>query len=323
MLSFENDLAAVLQALNTNEIVPALLKGSHLAAIIYSEPSHRPMSDFDLLVSLDQMETAVGALKTIGYASEHARPVAVWSDRSRDLRMHKPGCFTVELHWGIADPRDPVFIDLGGLWQRTREVRVFGKTARVLSSEDLLLHVCFHASVSHQFDEKGLRPFFDVQAITDRLGESLDWNLVAARAREWGIERATFLMLELASQHGVESIPAHVLARLRPKVVPNEVVEAARALMFEVPPLRSPVAPRSIAYAWTSPRSMWRHLFSPQNRTQPTVAAQSQAYAAQYVTFIWDCLLRDRQRLTALLRRIRRHLVLSGWLTKEKGGAEL
>jgi hypothetical protein len=322
MVHFGHDLEAVLQALNTTEIVPVLLKGAHLAALIYPEPSHRPMSDFDLLIPIDQMEFAVDALKDIGYVAEHSKPVALWREGSRDLRMQKQGCFTVELHWGIADPRDAVSIDLDGLWRRALTVEIFGKTARVLSPEDLLLHICFHAGVSHQLDEKGLRPFFDVQAIAGRLGEAIDWDLVVARAREWRTERATFLMLELASEQGLKSIPASTVEKLRPKVVPDAVLEAARGLMFEVPSLRPPVAPRSVAYAWASPRSMWRHLFARSNREEPTVLEQGRAYAAEYLGFIWHCLRRDRQRLAGLLTRIRRHLVLSGWLAKEQSGAK-
>jgi hypothetical protein len=317
------DVSAVLQTLNSVGITPIVLKGAHLAAMIYPDECDRPMSDVDLLVRLGEIDISQKALQDIGYMPEHAKSVSDWSMRSRDIRLLKDDALLVELHWSLSDPRDGVAIDLDGLWHRSREFQVSGACARVLCPEDLLLHVCFHAGVSHQFDEKGLRPLLDIRAIIDRLGDSLDWNAIVSRACDWRTERCTYLMLELARRVMAAPIPQSVLAELKPAKVSTAVYAAAQAQLFEVPGPRTPIFPRSIALAWVNPRSMWHHLFAPQNLKQPSMPAQMRAYVADYLGFAWRCLWRDRQRLLVIIRRFRRHLVLSTWFAAERGGPRL
>jgi hypothetical protein len=316
----ERNLSVVLQVLNAAGIKAILLKGAHLATMVYPDPSHRPMSDLDLLLEFDQVEPAGAVLRSIGYTPAHAKPIEDWSKRTREIRMSKDGFLPVELHWSIADPRDHVCIDVNGLRERAQEFTFFGQSARVLAVEDLLLHLCFHAGISHQFDEKGPRPLLDIRATVERFGGSLDWSALVRRAHTWGISRCTYLMLELARRHGGAAIPADVLSKLKPTRVPLTVLEAACAEMFEVPGPRARVYPRSIALGWLEPRSMWNHLFAPANRKQPSMRSSMKKYASDYLGFAWHCLWGDRPRLVAVFRSLQRHIVLRRWLAQEQGG---
>ncbi len=318
----ERDLSAALRALNAVNITPILLKGAHLATMIYPEIADRPMADIDLLVPVDKMAAAEKALMDLAYTSERTKSMEDWCARSREIQMLKPDAMAVELHWALTNPRDLVAVDHDGLWCRSHEVNMFGHNARVLSLEDLVLYISYHAVISHQFGEKGLRPLFDILAILRRHSQFMDWNVVEQRARQWRIERATYLMLQLARQEGDAPIPDNLLSRLKPRSVSSVIYNAARAQMFEAPGLRlHPVIPASIALAWVSPKSMWNHLFASRNRKQETVRSEMGMYVARYGRFLWHCLLHDRQRLRVIFKRVWRHLVLSNWLADERSAA--
>jgi hypothetical protein len=318
----ERDLSAVLQVLNAAGIKPILLKGAHLATAVYPDLSHRPMSDLDLLLEFDQVEPAARALRSVGFTMPHAKPIAEWSKRAKDITASKDDFLPVELHWSIVDPRFHVCIDHNGLRQRAREVACFGQSARVLAIEDLLLHICFHAAIPHEFDEKGLRPLLDVCAIVEKFHDSLDWSAVVDRAHAWRISRCTYLVLELARRHGQAAIPGHVLSRLKPAEVHPAVLEAARLEIFDPPGGRTRVSPRSVALAWRHPRALWDLVFAPASLNDPTIVASVRKYTSNYAGFIWHSLWRDRQRLAAAWKSMRAHIVLNRWLAQEQGGPE-
>lgn len=300
----QRDVVATLAALNGAGITPILLKGAHLAAFVYSDPGDRPMADIDVLVHEDQCKIAEKALLDAGFTSQ-------WSTRTCQINLLKIGATAVEVHWAICKERDEVSIDHDGLFQRSLAVEIGGQEARVFSNEDLLLHICFHAGVSHQFGEKGLRPLFDVLEILRRV--PLDWSIIAQRSKEWRIEHAVDLMLEIARREAHASIPAPSSS------VSPKVYRSARAQLFEAPGVNVyPIAPSSIASAWADPRAMWNHLASKEHRKHDTVHEEVGGYLSSYARYFWHCLVHDRKRLRVIFQRTRRHVVLSTWLAQQR-----
>jgi|GEM_PF-3000012 len=309
--TFAADLAAALRALHANAIDVILLKGAHLATLIYPEASHRPMADFDLLVRRDDMERAADVLNGIGYVTNQVEPIAEACVESRHIApFQKSGSFPIELHWALTDTSVPVRIDLDGLWKRSLEVTVFGERARVLSAEDVVLYICVHAGIVHNFGEKGIRPLLDINAILERC--ALDWDTVVSRAREWRADRSVYLTLELAKRHGGAAIPDEVLAALKPSRVSQSVIEAARHQLFESPGMHLPVHPDPLALVVRKPRAVLDYL-KRRGRVKKAVS--------RYGGFAWSSLFRrNRDMLTVVMRRTARHVLLNSWLTKSSVG---
>ena len=307
------ELKAILQALAAKNITPILLKGAHLALFVYPEPGHRPMADIDLLVRESDLEEANRVLMEIGYAPQYDESIEVAHTHSHALPLLlKPGCIAIELHWTLADPTDAVYADLDGIWDRSIEVGVQGERARVFSAEDLLPHICFHAGVMHNFAEKGLRPLFDVAAIVGHYGASLDWSVVEARARDWRIERSTWLMLELVREYHPNAIPEDVLQRMKPAKVSASVIDAARGQLFERPGVRlQTIRTRQVALALSKPGVLGSYF-----RDHPVRRAKD--VVARYGGFVWDGLRRNRQLLGHVLRKTRRQFILNAWLKKHE-----
>jgi hypothetical protein len=67
-----------------------------------------------------------------------------------------------------------------------------------LAAEDAILQICLHAAVSHRLGALGLQPFLDMVIMRQNL--TVDWDLVAERARAWRISVASWLVLDLLAQ---------------------------------------------------------------------------------------------------------------------------
>jgi len=207
-----------------------LLKGVHLAQFVYQDIGLRWMADIDILIRRDDLERASGVLFDMGYQYPHVAP-AVWddfgkrqevSDKAAVIDWYKSdhmhlnyfnprGIRNLELHWGIARSASPFAIDMEGLWERAWRENLNGTTVRVLSPEDLLLHLSLHDTYYHHLKLFGLRPCCDVAVVVRRFSREIDWGRLQDRAREWGTERFLYLMLRLSRELLGTDIPDALL----------------------------------------------------------------------------------------------------------------
>ena len=226
-MSFSGGLRKVLQRLCSSGIKVIVLKGAYLAEVVYGDDALRPMADIDLLVPRAELSRAQAILLDMG--GPHQQPDDIeWCYR---LGSHLPPVaylgLAIELHWAIALPTSPFRTDISGLWKRAHPATMVGIDVLALSSEDLLLHVCLHASSKHCLGE-GLRPLCDISETIQRFRSEMDWAEVAERAREWGAARHMGLMLNLAQGMLGADVPDAVLEQLVPGGIDERIFEAAR-----------------------------------------------------------------------------------------------
>lgn len=296
-----DELREILAALNARGITPVLLKGAHLATLVYADVAQRPMADIDLLVRESEIDAARQALLDAGYESQ-------WIG-DRDEHGHalpplrKGNSFVVELHWSLTNAEDGVRLDLDALRARAEEVTLYGQRALVFSGEDLLVYICIHAGVMHGFGEKGLRPVLDVLAIMGRY--ELDWSVVERRARAAGAARATWMLLEIVRRTCNAPIPLW-----RERVAEN-IIEAAKAQLFERPGLRlHEVRTSVVAKAVRDPRRLWDYVFAEGARG---ASKQLMSIFLRYGNF----LRKDRKTVSTVARRTWRQSVLTARMKKE------
>ena len=251
-LRISRELGQVLEALRRHDIAVIVLKGAHLGQLVYGSFALRTMCDLDLLVQRDDLGRAAAVLTGLGLAPQYYDVEEVDYERHHHLRpMARPDGVRVEIHWSIAQPGSPFDIDLRGLWDRAQRATIAGVETRVLSPEDLVLHLCLHASFSHRF-RVGLRAFWDIREVARHYRETLDWGVVVRRARQWGIGRYVYLTLRLVRELLEADIPAATVAALEPPGFPPEVVAWVRTCIF-TPDSDTSVSP-SMARLWTSRR---------------------------------------------------------------------
>jgi hypothetical protein len=209
-----NQLQSILRALAEQRIPVIALKGSALATLVYGNPTLRPMADIDVLVAEKDLPGAEDTLLRLGYEF-HGAP----ESRIRLLQRHyhfvffKNGGTSVELHWNIDRPARAACIDVEGLWQRSRPA-AFGRVeARVLSPEDLVLHLCVHAAIKNSL-RLGPRPLCDLRETIAQF-PSIDWEEMLDRAGRWGFAKHVGLVLRLAHELLGAAVPDAMKVRMR------------------------------------------------------------------------------------------------------------
>ncbi|HOL17648.1 MAG TPA: nucleotidyltransferase family protein [Bacillota bacterium] len=219
------ELAGVVATFNRQGIAAILLKGAHLAEHVYENIALRGMGDADLLVKKEDLLRADRELLRLG--AEPGERVRVYSRHSHHFGYRlRPSGLMVEIHWALITSLYPCRVDEGGLWRRARPVKLGPEQAWVLSPEDLLLHLCLHAA--KHINEITLRDLFDLGAVLRRYEAALDWRELAARARQWGILRAVYVLLSLTRDLLGSPVAADTLEALRPAGFDNRYLDLVR-----------------------------------------------------------------------------------------------
>ena len=237
------------QALKARKVPVIVLKGMHLAAAVYGEVGMREMDDIDILVPRDCLHEAAAAMADIGYVSKEPLDVEFWAQKQHHLpRMFNQSNTVVEVHWNVTWPGDAqALTDLEGLWSRAQPLTIAGCEVLGLSPEDLLLHLCIHASFQHMF-YTGLRPACDLDATVRCYQEELDWKLVCQLARQYKWQTGVRLMLHLTEKCLGTRIPKQMWQELRP-TQDEEALAAAYRMLWTIDSDVSAL-PRNLATLW-------------------------------------------------------------------------
>jgi len=226
-LRFYSELRRLSTVLKQEKIPLIVLKGMSLAGAVYGDIGLREMNDVDLLALPQHIQRIAELLADWGYAPK----VAVSPDDAREVHIHLPRLIKesvagFEIHWNLTVPNKSYSIDPQELWKRTVPVKLKGTDVLALCSEDMLLHLCLHASYQHQF-AFGLRPFCDIAELLISRGDNFDWAAVLERSKRWGWSRGSYMALLLTKELLGAPVPDGVLARLESADITADIVNAA------------------------------------------------------------------------------------------------
>ena len=326
------DLQLLLRALKPEKIPLILLKGIHLAGAVYENIGLREMNDIDVLARSADLERVAKILAGMGYSP--LRPVCaeVSIKTSQDLpRMIKEKHAPFEIHWNLTLPGKSHSMDPGELWERAVGVNFCGCEALALSNEDLLLHLCVHASYHHQF-AFGLQPYCDIAETIFRFGASLDWRTVADRAESRGWQRGFCLALEMAEKLAGAGVPPGILEDLRAHEAPESIREAALGQVFtdKIFAVSLPVSMAKLVESgrlFEKFRIFWRRVFP----SRAEIAAQysvpessARIFPCYFRRFFYllsrygSFLKKNRRGDESLKALARRKNLVAGWL-EQKG----
>ena len=230
--SLFSNVLVVLKSLADNQLPVIALKGLSLAQSVYGDIALRPMNDVDLLVKEQDLVRAGRILLALGYRQEFP----AWESAVK-IYHHLPP-FTaksgakLELHWNIVTPDSPIQVDLDGLWERARFIKVDHAEVRALSLEDSLLHLCIHACF-HLRTGLDLIPICDIAGLIRASGDKVDWPQVIERAAEWGSQKCVYLMLLLARELLGAAPPDKYLSDMQPADYRPQYFDEALEQIFD------------------------------------------------------------------------------------------
>ncbi|MBN1349455.1 nucleotidyltransferase family protein [candidate division KSB1 bacterium] len=225
-----NELSEVLRILQDDGIPVIVLKGAHLAEIVYNNLALRPMEDVDLMVKKADLPRVAEKFLKMGYNS--TRPINI-NELSSTIR--KP-TFTnfhnnyFDIHWTIEI--DSFKIDVASLWEKTQSATIAGVKTLVLAPEDLLLYLALHASFNHAFYWR-LISLCDIALTIWHYKDEIDWNQLHLRAKQWGVDKCLYLTLYLADKLLEASIPTKVLDALKSPDFDVSVAALAEQIIFD------------------------------------------------------------------------------------------
>ncbi|NIZ01949.1 nucleotidyltransferase domain-containing protein [Thalassospira lucentensis] len=176
-----------------------LLKGIDLAGRVYSNLGLRSMGDIDILAQKKDIPAFAEYFTQIGYTCSPTFDEGLFDvDDYHNLTFTKSDASTlpIELHWRLTDEHD---IDLDGIWLRSLAIDAQHKNARVMSSEDLLVYLCLH--MEHHYFDVSLTQLWDLAELITDSDTKIDWDIVRARAEEWGATDSINICLHLLTRN--------------------------------------------------------------------------------------------------------------------------
>jgi len=298
--------------------IPSIaLKGIHLAELVYDNLALRPMADIDLLTPFDQLELAYETMIELGYTPY--KPVKT----EKDYRKHqhlppflKASAASVEIHWITIPPSMPMGFDPQGLWDRAQPATIAGLPTRILSPEDLLIHLCTH-TCQHEFN-LGLKPLVDITETIIHHRETFDWPRLLEISAQRIAGKFVYLPLLLAQELLRAPVPASVLKELRPADFDPQIAGLARERVLNVEPIVTSLHP-DLAGLWGESaasnklQAIWNILFPPPQHVASRYGLpldSKRAYLYYPVRWVNLVYLYSRQ-LWRLLRRDQAALALA------------
>jgi len=204
------------------------------------------MADVDIMVPRERLAEAEQLFLDHGFGPVPRPDLAEWCGWCHHLaKLGKDGAPVVELHWTIERPTAPFAIDVEGLWRRSRAAVLDGEPVRLLSPEDLLLHLVLHLSYHHRFKRSALKGLVDIATVIDA-DEDRDWAVVTKRAAAWQASGYLYTTLRLAAELLAAPVPRGVLQALPHTAADEDIVEVAQRYVLM---LRAEVSSAYLALA--------------------------------------------------------------------------
>ncbi|RDW20419.1 nucleotidyltransferase domain-containing protein [Oceanobacillus chungangensis] len=148
MLFLTAEMEEVSKMFAANNIPVLLLKGPALAHDLYGDISLRTSSDLDVLIPIEQLDSAEEILLDLGYQKDDYIKTVLndWKWRHHHITfIHPLKKIKVEIHWRLSPgpAKEPGFAEL---WERRRQSKLTNQPMYLLGKSDLFLFLIAHGA---------------------------------------------------------------------------------------------------------------------------------------------------------------------------------
>jgi hypothetical protein len=211
-LEYSRQLHELNDLFESNDIAALAYKGPVLAEVAYGGIGNRSFGDLDFLLAKADVKAACDLLERHGYERINFAdiPVETLADGvvfrwGKEFRFVHPNTgLPVELRFGFigGNSGDSAIID--DLFNRRVSITLAGRTISALSPEDRALLLLVHGT------KHGWRQLTWVYDIALILQEDIDWEMVLARAEQYGWRNAVLYGLAVVSELTTLPVPEPV-----------------------------------------------------------------------------------------------------------------
>jgi hypothetical protein len=212
-LLLAQELASILQAVASAQVLCLPLRGLALAEQLYGSVMFRPAGDLDLLVPRDSIRALADVLTARGFRHVDRRAgFAQDFYYTLSFMKNRHGWIIVEPHWTITYPPFVNRIDMSAVWDRCHRTVVLGVETWRLGSEDLFLHLSLH--LIHGGEQAPLLWLYELDRLIRSETGKLDWGQVGLLARQTGQNRLLAEVFRRLKDTFDSPIPADLVLEL-------------------------------------------------------------------------------------------------------------
>jgi hypothetical protein len=181
-LRFRHRLVEVVETLNAAGISPLLFKGGlQLVDGTTDSLGDRWMVDLDIAVRAEDMESALEALRGVGYEPMPGKPFM----HPHELPLaHLRGPGPIDLHVELGLPPIASVLPMADAWASSSELSFDGARARALSPTHQVLHNVMHSAiedVDHAVAGLPLRQLLTLARLARVHQSAVDWTAIQAQ----------------------------------------------------------------------------------------------------------------------------------------------
>ena len=185
-----NRISCILNKLKQGGMDVIALKGLVMREY-YPLKELRTMSDYDILMHIEDLEKAKEILLSMGYIEDHR-------DLKHILFKHNK-YLSIEIHWLLTDPnhfKDGSYLE-ENIWRNVESVNLSGAEVFIPSLENQLLHLCLHLVVHFIHSGFGLRQLTDIFILVETKGQEIDWNSFNEKIKKCKIHQFVIVIFEI------------------------------------------------------------------------------------------------------------------------------
>ncbi len=194
-------LKKTLKACGNADIKVMLIKGAILAEKIYPQRHLRVMDDIDILIPrIDEEKKKIfdSIQQMLINIQKKYRSMYLY------VHFHNSWIDTLDFWSGTAETKR--------IWERAEDTKIGDIRVQVMSSEDILLLVCYHAFIHARIN---LRDLCDVFLVLKNNRNGFEWDYVYNVATKTNIALSLYFMLYLANYFfNVKEIPSNFFLKL-------------------------------------------------------------------------------------------------------------
>lgn len=166
----------------------------------------RTMSDVDILIHKEDIERITEILQKLGYQQSQISNIHISFNHKNQL--------PVEIHWTLTYEKlfKQTSIFNNSVWENAIDTLYYDIPIRILSNEDMLLHICIHMATHFIFSGFGLRQLCDLVLFVEKNRGIIQWEYFVNKTSELGINKFVYVLFDASK-------------RLFHLEVPNEIVQ--------------------------------------------------------------------------------------------------
>lgn len=182
-LQLTKELTKLMELFKQRDVRAISVKGPLLAMALYQDPSMRVSRDLDILVDFSDLNKANEILIEAGYTLDNNVRSLTRKQKEQYIKSSHHFSYSnnledqIELHWRLS--KDYYNLPFEDIWDKKKEIDIFGRNMNVLSEEENLLYLIYHGS-KHAWKRLGW--LCDIYQIIKN--NQLDWNCLMNRAEQ-------------------------------------------------------------------------------------------------------------------------------------------